>query len=320
LPEAQGKTVKIFRAEDGIAEILREAVETAGLRRKRRIFIKPNLSHFEYVPGVVTDPALTFELVSLLRDNAAEVIVGESDGYNYPCRQAFQQTGMEAAVKRAGGTVLNLSEDRVVEVKFPHDCALKRLFLPKTVLDADAVVDLPLMKTHEWVMYSGAVKNLFGCVPSNRRIYLHPYLPEVLCRLYEILKPRLTVMDARISIEGNGPTKGNPVKMGLVLTSNDALAMDITAMKVMRLNWKETYLSYIAQKTGLREEAIAVQGLQVREVARRFEPPTIDLPVRAQMEIYKHEFLTKVFFCSLGVVKLFQKITTAYRGRPIEPG
>jgi len=186
------------------------------------------------------------------------------------------------------------------------------------VLDADAVVDLPLMKTHEFAMYSGAIKNLFGCVPSNKRIYLHPYLPEVFYRLYSILKPQLTIMDARIGIEGNGPTKGNPVKMDLILTSNDALAIDITATKIMSLDWKQTYLNYIAKKTGLQEEAIAVQGLQVNEVMRKFEPPRMDLPVKAQMKIYQHEFLTKMLFCSLDVVKLFQKITIAYRGEPIE--
>jgi len=42
------------------------------------------------------------------------------------------------------------------------------------------------------------------------------------------------------------------------------------------------------------------------------------LPVKAQMKIYQHEFLTKMLFCSLDVVKLFQKITIAYRGEPIE--
>jgi uncharacterized protein (DUF362 family) len=97
-------------------------------------------------------------------------------------------------------------------------------------------------------MYSGAIKNLFGCIPSNRRIYLHPYLPEVFYRLYSVFKPQLTIMDARIGIEGNGPTKGNPVKMGLMLTGNDALALDITAAKVMMLDWKQTYLNYIANK------------------------------------------------------------------------
>jgi uncharacterized protein (DUF362 family) len=223
-------------------------------------------------------------------------------------------------VKEAGGAVVNLSEDKLVEVKFQGDsCALKRLFLPKTVLEADAVVDVALMKTHEFAMLSGAIKNLFGCVPSNRRIYLHPYLSEVFYRLYTVLKPQLTVMDARVAMEGNGPTKGKPVRMNLMLTGNCALATDMIASKIMGLSLKEiSYLNYIARKTSLREEAIAVQGLQADEVARNFERPRIDLPVRAQMEIYKHEYLTKMLFCSLDVVKLFQKITIVYRGRPIE--
>ena len=313
------KTVKIYRAKEDTAEILKEAVKNAGLRGKPKIFVKPNMSHPEYVPGVVTSPALLRELVGLLRDDAKEVIVGESNGFNYPCRSAFKKTGIEAAVKSAGGTVINLSEDKVVKVKFPDGGALKELFLPKTVLEADAIVDLALMKTHEWAIYSGAIKNLFGCVPSDKRIYLHPYLSEVFYRLYTILKPQLTVMDARVAIEGNGPTKGNPVKMDLMLTSNCALATDVIAAKIMGLNVEEiSYLNYIARKTKLHDEAITVQGLQVPEVARKFERPRIDLPVKAQMVIYNHEFLTKMLFCSLGVVKLFQNATIAYRGRPIE--
>ena len=320
MPNATQKTVKIFRAKENISDILKEAVANSGLRGKRRIFIKPNLSHPEYLPGVVTCPELMHQLVGLLRDGNSEVIVGESNGFNYPCWSAFEKTGVEAAVKKAGGTVINLSEDKVVEVKFQGNTPLKRLFLPKTILDADAVVDLPLMKTHEFTAYSGAIKNLFGCVPSNRRIYLHPYLPEVFYRLYTLFKPQLTIMDARIGIEGNGPTKGKPVKMDLMLTGNDALAIDITAAKVMMLNWKETYLNYIAKKTGLREEDIQVEGLPIAEVAHRFEPPRIDLPVKAQMMVYQHEYLTKVLFCSLDVVRLFQKVTTAYRGKPVEVG
>ena len=222
------------------------------------------------------------------------------------------------AVKTAGGSVINLSEDKVVEVKFQGNTPLSRLFLPKTVLEADAVVDLPLMKTHEFMAYSGAVKNLFGCVPSNKRIYLHPYLPEVFYRLYTLFKPQLTIMDARTGIEGNGPTKGKPVKMGLMITGNDALAVDITATEIMELDWKQTYLNYIAKKTGLQEQTISVEGLQVSEVAHRFEPPRIDLPVKAQMMIYQHEYATKFLFCSLDIVKLFQKITKAYRQEPIE--
>ena len=321
MPKMQQKTAKITRVQEGTAEILKEAVKDAGLRGKRKIFVKPNISHPEYVPGVVTNPALLRELVGLLRDGSEEVIVGESEGFNYSCRLAFEKTGIAKAVKEAGGIVINLSEDKVVKVKFAGNGSLKKLFLPKTVLDADAVVDVALMKTHEFAVYSGAIKNLFGCVPSNRRIYLHPYLKEVFYRLYTVLNPQLTVMDARVAIEGNGPTKGKPVNMNLMLTSNCALATDVTATKIMGLSLKEvSYLGYIVRRTGLQEDAIAMPGLKASEVARKFEPPRIDLPVKAQIEIYKHEFLTKLLFCSLDVVKLFQKITVAYRGTPIEVG
>jgi uncharacterized protein (DUF362 family) len=261
---------------------------------------------------------LTGVLIGLLRDRHCEVIVGESDGFNYPCRAAFDKTGMRKAVEMAGGSVINLSEDKVVEVKFNEPSSLKRLFLPKTVMDADAVVDLPLMKTHEFMAYSGAVKNLFGCIPSCKRIFLHPFLPEVFFRLYTLLKPTITIMDARVGIEGNGPTKGKPVKMNLFLSSSDALALDIVAAKIMKLNWKNTYLNYIARKTGFQEEAIKVEGVPVSMVAHRFELPHIDLPVKAQMFIYKHEYLTKMLFCSLDIVKLFQKVTMTYRGKYTE--
>jgi uncharacterized protein (DUF362 family) len=320
VPNPTQKTVKIFRAGDDVSDIVAEAVAASGLRGKKRIFVKPNLSHPEYLPGVVTSPVVMHQLVGLLRDGNSEVIVGESNGFNYPCWTAFDKTGMQKAVESAGGTAINLSEDKVVEVKFSDGCPLKRLFLPKTILDSDAVVDLPLMKTHEFMAYSGALKNLFGCVPSNKRIYLHPYLPEVFYRLYTLFKPQLTIMDARVGIEGNGPTKGKPVKMDLMLTGNDALALDIVAAKVMMLDWKKTYLNYIANKAGFHEADIQMEGLPIDAVAHKFEPPRIDLPVKAQMMIYQHEYLTKLFFCSLGLVKMFQKVTMAYRGKSTQGG
>jgi len=246
----QQKAVEIFRAWENTTEVLKISARNAGLYGKRKIFVKPNISHPEYLPGVVTNPALIGELVGLLRDCNEEVIVGESDGFNYSCRLAFEKTGIEKAVKKAGGTVINLSEDRLVKMKFQNSSSsLKELFLPKTVLEADSIVDLALMKTHEFTIYSGAIKNLFGCVPSQKRIYLHPYLSEVFYRLYTILDPKLTVMDARVAMEGNGPTKGKPIEMHIILTSDSALATDIIASKIMGLDLDEiNYLNYIMEK------------------------------------------------------------------------
>lgn len=309
----KGRVVRISKIQNSIAETLSDPIRNSGLQKKQKIFLKPNMSTPEYIPGAVTTPALLYDLVSLLRDGAEEVIVGESNGYNYPCRLAFEKTGIETVVKKAGGTVVNLSEDKVVKVKF-EDGPIKKLFLPKILLEADAIVNVPVMKTHEFMMYSGAIKNLFGCIPDDRRIFLHPYLSEAFFRLFSILKPELTVMDAIVAMEGNGPTKGKPVKMNLILTSNCSLATDLIATRLMGLDWKQIgYLSYLAKKIDLLEEDITVAGCHLSEVSRNFELPRIDLPVKAQMQIYKHSFLTKMLFCSLDVVKIFQKITVTYR-------
>src|SRR4030067_185523 len=117
MPNMQQKTVKITRIQEDTDEILKEAVRDAGLHGKRKIFVKPNMSHPEYMPGVVTNPALLRELVSLLRDGSEEVVVGESDGFNYSCRLAFEKTGIEKAVKEAGGKGIKLLEDKVVKEK-----------------------------------------------------------------------------------------------------------------------------------------------------------------------------------------------------------
>ena len=305
--------VKITHVSDSIAESIDETLKDFPVRRKRRIFIKPNMSDPSYLPGVVTTPQLVYEVVSRLRNSAEEVIVGESNGYNYQCWQAFKGTGIETAVKKAGGSVVNLSEDEVVEVKI-RDSPVKRLFLPKTLIDADFFVDMPVMKTHEFKIYSGALKNLFGCLPDDRRIFMHHQLDEVLFQLYSILNPQLTVMDAIVAMEGNGPTKGKPVRMNLILTGNDALAVDVTATKLMGIDWKEVdYLNHAAKKTGLEEESIKVEGCRIADYARKFELARRDLPVQAQLQIYKSPLMTKVLFCQLGLVKIFQKATSTYR-------
>ena len=86
------------------------------------------------------------------------------------------------------------------------------------------------------------------------------------------------------------------------------------------LNWKETYLKYVADKAHFDAGGIKAEGLSVNQVASRFEPPNIDLPVKMQMKIYQHEYATKFMFCSLDIIHLFQRVTKMYRHEPVQFG
>jgi uncharacterized protein (DUF362 family) len=311
------KRVKIgvFRTDNGLESALREALKAADWDRhvRGKVFIKPNLCSKEYIPGAVTNPHVLFHLVSLLRDRVEEVIVGESNGYNYCCDDALKMTGVEKIVKKAGGKTVNLSNDETVKVQSSKTFLLKNFSLPKTLVEADSFVDVPVMKTHEFTTYSGAIKNLFGCIPDDRRIFFHPNFDMVLHDLLVLLKPKFVVVDATVSMEGNGPNRGIAIPMNLVIASNDLLATDKLCTEIMCIDWVDiSYLKFIYKYFQREETETQIIGENIEAVKRKFLTPYLDLAVRAQRWVYKSYFLTRLCF-GTPFLNMLQGCLNAYR-------
>jgi uncharacterized protein (DUF362 family) len=306
--------VGVFRTSDKLDQALRSALNAAEWNKHihGNVFLKPNLCAVEYIPGAVTNPELLFHLVSLLRDRVEEVVVGESDGYNYSCDEALTKTGVAQMVKKAGGKTINLSKDETVKIQNPDALFLKKILLPKALVEADSTVSVPVMKTHEFTLFSGAIKNLFGCIPNNRRIFLHPHINMVLCDLVTVLKPRFAVMDATTAMEGNGPNRGIPIPMGLVLASSDPLAVDKISAEIMGIDWKDVgYLSLINQHSQ-QEVATQIIGERIDSLKRQFVRPYLDLAVKAQLWVYQSYLLTRLCF-GTNLVNTLQACLKVYR-------
>jgi len=314
----------VFRTDDCLESALREALKAADWDKhvRGKVFIKPNLCSKTYIPGAVTNPQLLFHLVSLLRDRAEEVVVGESNGYNYCCDDALVMTGVEKIVAKAGGKTINLSNDQIVNVQNPKTFYLKKFPLPKTLVEADSIVDLPVMKTHEFTTYSGAIKNLFGCIPNNRRIFLHPNFDMVMHDLLVLLKPKFVVMDATFAMEGNGPNRGIVIPMNLVLTSSDLLAIDKLCCEIMGVDWADiSYLKFIDKHYQREETETQIIGEKIEDVKRQFLLPYADFAVRAQRWVYKNYFLTRLCFGTpflnmlQGCMNVYRKVDTEIKGK-----
>jgi len=311
------KKVKIgvFRTDNGLESALREALKAADWDKhvRGKVFIKPNLCSKSYIPGAVTNPQVLFHLVSLLRDRAEEVVVGESNGYNYCCDDALKMTGVKELVKKAGGKTVNLSNDETVKVQNSKTFCLRNFPLPKTLVEADSIVDVPVMKTHEFTNYSGAIKNLFGCIPDDRRIFLHPKFDMVLHDLIVLLEPKFVVMDATVAMEGNGPNRGIAIPMNLVLAGSDVVAMDKLCCEIMGINWADiSYLKFIDQHYRREETETQIIGEDIEDVKRPFLLPYLDLAVRAQRWVYKNYFLTRLCF-GTPFLNMLQGCLNAYR-------
>ena len=311
------KKVKIgvFRTDNGLESTLREALKAADWDKhvRGKVFIKPNLCSKSYIPGAVTNPQVLFHLVGLLRDRAEEVVVGESNGYNYCCDDALKMTGVKELVKKAGGKTVNLSNDETVKVQNSKTFCLRNFPLPKTLVEADSFVDVPVMKTHEFTNYSGAIKNLFGCIPDDRRIFLHPKFDMVLHDLIVLLEPKFVVMDATVAMEGNGPNRGIAIPMNLVLAGSDVVAMDKLCCEIMGINWADiSYLKFIDQHYRREETETQIIGEDIEDVKRPFLLPYLDLAVRTQRWVYKNYFLTRLCF-GTPFLNMLQGCLNAYR-------
>ena len=116
---------------------------------------------------------------------------------------------------------------------------------------------MPKLKTHVLTKYTGAIKNLYGCIPGGLKQKIHlqgkgdENFSKVLIDIYQNIKPGLTIMDAIISMEDDGPTSGLPKRTNLILTSESAIALDIAAVKIIGIQPHEINVIKEAISRGL---------------------------------------------------------------------
>jgi uncharacterized protein (DUF362 family) len=262
--------------------------------RDANVVVKVNLStpFAENAYCSNTDPRILEAVCKILTERTSRVTVGESNGMRYDTEDAFEVSGYYPILEKYGVKAMSFTKDEWVET---GDRLLEGWPLPRTIMEADVFITLPVLKTHATTVFTGSLKNQFGCFPQYNRILLHPKLDEVLVAVNRHLKPALSIMDGLVAMEGRGPINGKPREIGVVLGSTDLVALDATAMRLVGIDpWTCRHLR-LAEKAGLgviAEDRIEVDG-PFEEFACRFEPADKDLPIRMLGVISHSRFLTE---------------------------
>ncbi len=262
------------------------------VRPGQTVVLKPNVFAPRPAP-TTTDPRVVVAVGELCREaGARQVVIAEGRSISTAryrkgastTRGCFEATGMAQAVSEAGFEIVYLEEDEFREVDIPGGQVLYKASVPKTILEADVFINMPVMKIHSLTLVTLAIKNLHGIVSDYDKLYKHCYRELALARkLSDILRIRrvdLNVMDALLGQEADHATDGRPVEMGLVLASRDAVAMDAIAGLVMGIDPAEVDTTRLAAEAGLGEadpERIEVLGESVEAVKRPFERPDVEL-------------------------------------------
>ncbi|UCH35719.1 MAG: DUF362 domain-containing protein [Armatimonadota bacterium] len=293
--------VAIARADRGDNDSIRRAVREAAsaacdlrevIPAGARVVLKPNI-FAPYPPPTTTDPRVVVATAELAREaGAGEIVVAEGRSISTArfrsahntTRACAQVTGMAAALEAAGLEFIALEDDEFVEVEVPGADLLHRASVPRTILEADVLISVPVMKVHSLTLVTMGVKNLHGIVSDFDKACSHRYrdyhLPRKLVDLLLIKRPALTVLDALLGQEADHATSGNPVAMGLIVASTDPVALDAVASDIMGFDPLEIDTTRIAAERGLGVAdagRLRVIGPAPGEVRREFARPDLEL-------------------------------------------
>jgi len=295
-----GKSKVILRSvkDRALDDVIREVLEFCNYRELikpgTRVVIKPNLctERKDMIRVANTSIEVIESVVKHVKELSDDVTIVEADGARYTVEEAFENNGIYELGKKYDLKLVNLSRDEQVWV--PNKILGKWNF-GKTFLEADVFITLPTMKTHATTVFTGAIKNQWGCVPRRDRLVWHKYLDKLLSDIAELVPPKITIMDGIVGMQGRGPINGYPINANVILGGNDPVAVDATSMRLIGLDPYSSGHIRIAAERGvgvIGEDEIEIDGdFEGHRVD--VEPAREDWAIKLLNLVSRSEFLTK---------------------------
>jgi len=227
--------------------------------------------------AAITHPAFVRALTRIIKGMGCDVWIGDSSGGAIagiaPTARSFVVSGLEQVAREEGAEIKNFDKEGVVAVT-PASGFGEKMYLAKPMFDADFVINLPKLKTHSAGIYTGAVKNLFGCIPGLKKADYHRLAPDprdlgrVIADIHQAVDVGLHIMDGVTAMQGEGPTAGDVYPAGKILFSADPLALDTVAAAMLGLGVEDIPILESA-----RERKLGLSVLSDLEVAGDYTSP-----------------------------------------------
>lgn len=247
------------------------------IKPRCKVFVKINHLSPPSSPddAIVTHPSFTREVLRLLLELNLDITVG--DDIQSKEKDGFLLSGYRKVCNDLGVRLVNLKERGFREVSCKGQI-LKNALISPLLHEADYILNLPKLKTHSLTAFTGAVKNMFGIIPYGLRLDYHrlykwsDIFSQMLVDIYSCAPPHLTIMDGIVGMEGEGPSGGSPKKVGVILASQDSVAVDAVASKIVGFNPMNIFTTQNAHDRGLGTgeiEKIEVAGEDISGVEVR---------------------------------------------------
>jgi len=257
---------------DSVERITRAAVAALGgierfVKPGNDVIIKPNICSasypFEY--AATTNPEVVATLVKMCREAGAKRVRVMDSPFSGTDGQAYVISGIEQAVKQAGGDMELMSRMKYQETAIPDGRDIKKWPVYQDVLKADVLINVPIAKTHNLAKLTLGMKNLMGVILDRSQI--HYNMGQRLADLLSLMKPSLTVVDAVRILTRGGPTGGNldwVKKLDTVVASHDVVAADAFAATFFGMKGDD--LDYVKAAAAMKLGRKDIENIEIARI------------------------------------------------------
>lgn len=237
-------------------------------KRLKKIVLKPNMCYYwDYSTGQTTDPELVTAIIQVLREKISsnlDISIVESDASAMKCKYAFKFLGYEKIAEQNQVRLVNLSDEKTYTTEVTVTDESFSFAIPKVIRDADLRINIPKMKYMGVTKISCALKNIYGCNPYPKKFRIHSKLDEAIVALNKIMRFDLCILDGLI-VSGSQTSK-----LGLIMTSQDPVAMDTAAANIMGVNPRTVKHILLAEKEGLGTTSFLGNGKDLNYFKARY--------------------------------------------------
>jgi uncharacterized protein (DUF362 family)/Pyruvate/2-oxoacid:ferredoxin oxidoreductase delta subunit len=197
------------------------------------------------------------------------VVIGECPGFEFDSAATFRYLRTFDFAESCGIEMINFEFDDYVEVPFDHP-RVPRVKIARAAAEADAIVNVPRMKSHKLTTLSLGIKNCFGMLEKSSRRKVHALgLHQGIAALYKLFHPAFTLVDG-LTIPADGAVYGQHVRLGAIAASEDMLSVDLVCSRLLgahpadidhiRIAWGDR--SIRPELVGDHIEPVTVGGLE----------------------------------------------------------
>ena len=252
-----------------------------------KVLIKTNLIMKAHPDkAMTTHPAVIAAIAKAVIRAGGIALIGDSPGGpagGSRIESIYEVSGIKWAAEHSGAQLVHDMGGR--DVFFPEGIILKKMTLTNMALDADVIISAAKLKTHGMTTVSGAIKNLYGCVPGTLKVEYHYRMPNIiafsnmLLDLCQYLKPVLSIIDGVVGMAGEGPTAGVPRQVGALIVADSPYAADFAQVKLMNCDPEKICFFQRAVERGIVEKdfsGIQLLGEDIESlIVTDFDIPTL---------------------------------------------